>query len=130
MKLTFFFIFFSRTSHQFLKNSRCMNHSLILSKILSTRHQNALSGSLLKGQQLLREDLPESRAKGPKCKFRGHFQCLLSSTLSFTVGSNSKESTCNAGDLGSMPGLERSPGEGNSYTLQFSCLENPMDRGA
>ena len=58
------------------------------------------------------------------------FQCLLSSTLSFTVGSDSKESTCNAGDLGSMPGLERSPGEGNSYTLQFSCLENPMDRGA
>ena len=35
----------------------------------------------------------------------------------------------NAGDLGSIPGLRRSPGEGNGYPLQFSCLENPMDRG-
>ena len=40
----------------------------------------------------------------------------------------SKESTYNAGDLGSIPGLGRSPGEGNP--LQYSCLENPMDRGA
>ena len=36
----------------------------------------------------------------------------------------------NAGDLGSSPGLGRSPGEGNDNPLQFSCLENPMDRGA
>ena len=34
---------------------------------------------------------------------------------------------CNAGDLGSIPGSERSPGEGNGNTLQYSCLENPMD---
>ena len=39
-------------------------------------------------------------------------------------------SACNAGDPGSIPGLERSPGEGNSNPLQYSCLENPMDRGA
>ena len=45
-------------------------------------------------------------------------------------GSGGKESTCNAGDLGLIPGLERFPGEGNDYTLQYSCLENPMDRGA
>ena len=45
-------------------------------------------------------------------------------------GSDSKESACNAGDLGSVPGLARSPGEGNGYPLQYSCLENPMDRGA
>ena len=38
-----------------------------------------------------------------------------------------KESTCNAGDLGSIPGLGRSPGEGNGYLLQYSGLENPMD---
>ena len=37
-----------------------------------------------------------------------------------------KESYCNEGDLGSIPGLERSAGEGNSYPLQYSCLENPM----
>ena len=42
----------------------------------------------------------------------------------------SKESACNAGDPGSIPGSGRSPGEGNGNPLQYSCLENPMDRGA
>ena len=42
-------------------------------------------------------------------------------------GSAGKESTCNVGDLGSIPGLGRSPGEGNSYPLQYSGLENSMD---
>ena len=42
-------------------------------------------------------------------------------------GSNGKESTCNAEDPGSIPGSGRSPGEGNDYTLQYSCLENSMD---
>ena len=45
-------------------------------------------------------------------------------------GSDSKESACNAGDLGSIPGSWRCPGEGNGYPLQYSCLENSMDRGA
>ena len=44
-------------------------------------------------------------------------------------GGEGKESVCNAGDLGSIPGSGRSPGEGNSTTLQYSCLENSMDRG-
>ena len=43
-------------------------------------------------------------------------------------GSDGKASAYNVGDLGSIPGLERSPGEGNSNPLQYSCLENPMDR--
>ena len=38
-------------------------------------------------------------------------------------------SACNAGDLGSIPGLGRSPGEGNGYPFQYSCVENPIDRG-
>ena len=42
----------------------------------------------------------------------------------------SKESACNAGDMGSIPGSGRSLGEGNGNPLQYSCLENPMDRGA
>ena len=50
--------------------------------------------------------------------------------LGFPGGSGSKESVCNAGDLGSIPGSGRSPGEGNGNPLQYSCLENPMDRGA
>ena len=48
----------------------------------------------------------------------------------FSGGSDSEEFTCNAGDLGLIPGSRRSPGEGNGYPLQYSCLENPMDRGA
>ena len=42
----------------------------------------------------------------------------------------SKESDCNAGDLGSVPGLGRSPGEGNGNPLQYSCLENPINKEA
>ena len=49
--------------------------------------------------------------------------------LGFPGGSDGKESTCNMGDLGSIPGLGRYPGEGNSYPLQYSGLKNSMDRG-
>ena len=48
----------------------------------------------------------------------------------FPGGSEVKASACNAGDLGSIPGSGRSPGEGNGNSLQYSCLENPMDGGA
>ena len=48
----------------------------------------------------------------------------------FPGGSDGKASVYNAGDLGSFPGLGRSPGEGNGNPLQYYCLENPMDRGA
>ena len=48
----------------------------------------------------------------------------------FPGGSDSKESACNVGDLDSIPGLGRSPGKGNGYPLQYSGLENSMDRGA
>ena len=47
--------------------------------------------------------------------------------LGFPCGSAGKESACNVGDLGSNPGLGRSPGEGNGYPLQYSGLENSMD---
>jgi len=50
--------------------------------------------------------------------------------LDFPVGSDSKKSPYNAGDLGLIPGWGRSPGEGNGYLLQYSGLENSMDRGA
>ena len=48
----------------------------------------------------------------------------------FLGGSGSKESACNTGDPGLIPELERSPGKGNGNPLQYSCLENPMGRGA
>ena len=50
--------------------------------------------------------------------------------MSFPSGSECKKFAYNAGDLGSFPGLGRSPGEGNGNPLKYSCLENPMDRGA
>ena len=48
----------------------------------------------------------------------------------FPGGSDGKETACNAGDLGLIIGLGRFPGEGNGYSLQYSCLENSIDRGA
>ena len=48
----------------------------------------------------------------------------------FPGSSAGKESACNVGDLGSIPELGRSPGGGHGNPLQYSCLENPMDRGA
>ena len=66
----------------------------------------------------------------------GSVPCLLEHkpfrdlSLSFPDGSVGKESACNAGDLSSISGSGRSPGEGNGYSRQYSCLENPMDRGS
>ena len=50
--------------------------------------------------------------------------------MGFPGGSDGKESACNGGDPSSIPGLRRSPGGGHGNPLQYSCLENPMDRGA
>ena len=50
-------------------------------------------------------------------------------SINYSGGSDGKESTCNVGDWGLIPGLRKSP-EGNGNPLQYSCLENPMDRGA
>ena len=54
----------------------------------------------------------------------------LSRTKGFPSGSDGKASAYNVGDLGSIPGSGKSPGEGNGNPLQYSCLENSMDRGA
>ena len=50
-------------------------------------------------------------------------------SLDYPGGAEVKVSACNVGDLGSIPGSGRSPGEGNNNPLQYSCLENSMDRG-
>ena len=54
---------------------------------------------------------------------------MYMTNVCFPGGSDGKESTCNAGDPGLIPGSGRSPGEGNGNPIQYSCLENPMDRG-
>ena len=58
----------------------------------------------------------------------GKCQFVTGNQLGFPGGSAGKESACSAGDLGLIPGLERSPGEGNGYPLQYSGLESSMDR--
>ena len=55
---------------------------------------------------------------------------LKSKEMGFPHSSVGEESACNAGDLGSIPGSERSPGEGNGNTLQYMCLGKPIDRGS
>ena len=72
--------------------------------------------------------------RGPKCMITCpawlQIQLLFNvSSGGFPGGSDCKVSAYNAGDLGSVPGLARSPGEGNGNSLQFSYLENPMDGG-
>ena len=62
------------------------------------------------------------------CPLGGKFDLVcFSQFCSFPCGSSGKESACNVGDLGSTPGLGRTPGEGSSYPLQYSGLENAMD---
>ena len=61
----------------------------------------------------------------------GEVQFLMTiPTVGFLCGSVVKDSPANAGNLGSIPGSVRSPGEGNGNTLQYPCMGNPMDRGA
>ena len=67
--------------------------------------------------------MEEMVARKPICRQFGVF-------TGFPGGSNSKESACNAGDPGSIPEFGRFPGERSGYPLQYSCLENPTDRGA
>ena len=59
-----------------------------------------------------------------------HLQCCVSFKWGFPGGSDSKDSACIMGDPGPIPGSGRSPGEENGNPLQYSCLENSLDRGA
>ena len=71
------------------------------------------------------------RKSGTFATLRGlRFLKLPSFSSGFPSGSDGKASVCNAGDPGMIPGLGRSPGEGNGSPLQYPCLENPMDRRA
>ena len=66
---------------------------------------------------------------GPRSETPYNELPLLIDSTGFPGGSDSKESACNAGDPGAIPGLGRPPGEGNNYPLEYSCLENSMKRG-
>ena len=77
--------------------------------------------------------LPHSPKEDPNPgnKHRSHiYSAQATGFESPSHGSDSKESACNVGDPGSIPGLGRSPSEGDGNPLQYSCLENSMNRGA
>ena len=74
-------------------------------------------------------DVPNARER-ESCPIRQGACSGPPPTLGFPGGSEGKESTCNVGDLGLIPGSGRSPGKGNGNPLQYSGLENSMDRGA
>ena len=79
----------------------------------------------------LRTGDPRSRSRLPSVGASSRSITSLSGVpQARSGGSDGKETACSAGDPGSIPGSGRSPGEGNGYPLQYSCLENPMDRGA
>ena len=77
-------------------------------------------------------DLPDPRfePESPALQVDSITTALSGNWVGFPGGSDSKASAYNVGDLGSIPGSGRSPGEGNGNPLQHSCLENPMDRTA
>ena len=81
-------------------------------------------GSLVKNSAAMQETQFDSWVE--KIPWR-RYRLLTSVFLGFPYGSAGKESACNVGDLGSIPGLGRSPGEGKGYPLQYSGLENSMD---
>ena len=85
---------------------------------------------------IMRNPLPSSpfsfSLHSSSCSSMGSRLALLvcNVCLGLPCGSDGKASAYSAGDLGSIPGSGNSPGEGNGYPLQYSCLENPMDGGA
>ena len=73
--------------------------------------------------------IPRSGIAGSCGRYTFSYLKNLHTILCFPGGSDGKVSACNGGDLSSIPGLGRSPGEKNDNPLQYSCLENPMDGG-
>ena len=92
---------------------------------MQRQHQGQVPLSLI-----LMQEKAKSLYKDLKHGKESEGSSFNASHLVFPGGSDGKESACNAGDLGSIPGLGRSPGEGIGYPLQYSGLENFMDRGA
>ena len=128
----------SRTKHPFfqiVKKQDCERISNVKVKEMNSKgnseregfHRNPMLGGVLFVVVVLAHCL---RPCSSKMSTPGRILGVLSSFQGFPNSSVGKESACNAGDLGSSPGLGRSPGEGNGNHLQYSCLENPMGRGA
>ena len=129
-----------------------LGHTVCLAILLSVLILGAGSASILAGerpgsaglgqalQKCQREKAKSACSlKGQSCVQRGYLHFIMEDTCIFSPpqswwcfsgGSDGKESACNVRDLGSIPGLGRSPGEENGYPLRYSCMENSMDIGA
>ena len=94
---------------------------------ISKYHANFMHKNIFCVFQFLQTHELETEYVRPNCLQLGHAQAPV---WGFHGGSEVKASAYNAGDLGSIPGSGRSPGERNGNPLQYSCLENPMDREA
>ena len=97
--------------------------------MFNTMRCNALNVCVHCTSLYINPDGVEHEVKNKKLKEADISNKHLLSTY-FPGGSDGEASACSAGDPGSIPGLGRSPEEGNGTPLQYSCLENPMDRGA
>ena len=89
-------------------------------------------GLVLMGEAMLSKSLIQFSLMGGavcSCLLFTWDQTMVVNQTYFPGGSDGKASVYNVGDPGLIPGLGRSPGEGNGNPLQYSCLENPMDRG-
>ena len=81
-------------------------------------------------QKYLNKSQHHERSNIPNDELGQNSLQIITKCSGFPGGSDSKASACSVGDLGSIPGSGRFPGEGNGNPLQHSCLENPMDGGA
>ena len=106
----------------------------VISKILPVNKNPELDGFTWEFYQPYEEKMILTLLKlfkKKKLKRREHSQIYsMRPPLLFPGGSDGRESACNARDQGLIPGSRRSPGEGNGYLLQYSCLEHSMERGA
>ena len=95
-------------------------------------HQDSIKQwlSTAKHSALHKNICPQKMAHVTMCYSLSKVRQLSQSAVGFPHGSGGKESACQEGHLGLIPGLGRSPAEGNGNPLQYSCLGNPMDRGA
>ena len=99
------------------------------------RNRFACGQSTWSSRKLRRPSLRSKKVQKGEVEVLGQylfFYYFLNFILEYSwlCGSDGKEPACNVGGLGLIPGLGRSPGEGNGNPLQYSCLENSMDRGA
>ena len=122
----------SGASRQRISGTGAVVFKCVLGPRASSTVQEALGELPPLPVNLLMQEAMSSEGKRTTAKLMERFADIKNHVerhLGFPGGSDGKDSACNVRDSGSIPGLVGSPGEGNGNTLQYSCLENSMDRG-